>query len=68
MFRAREAFRRLEGRKYDAVGLCEAFGAIRRERLSQIPPELETRDLVRLAERKGWIRTAPGGRLTVKIR
>ena len=67
MFDARVAFGRLDGRTLNPHELRRELEQIRMDNVGELPPEFGIRELLRVAERRNWLR-AEQGQLRVVVR
>ena len=67
MFDLKDALASVDGTQYDFNALDDLLARIRRENLGEISPEVGTRELLRVALLRNWIREDDNGQFHIEL-
>lgn len=67
MFDLKDALASVDGAEFDFSALQELLARIRRDNLAEISPEVGTRELLRVALLRNWIREDDNGHFHVQL-
>lgn len=67
MFDLKNALASVDGTEYNFSALEELLARIRRENLAEISPEVGTRELLRVALLRNWIREDDNGQFHIQL-